>query len=253
MPSRFARISEVDLADRATWDDRIFLTFDIDWAADDVLADTVELVERSGVAATWFATHDTPVLNRILDNPRFEVGIHPNFNLLLSGDGSNGVDADEVVDRLMSFAPRARSVRSHSLVQGGRLLQLFQRKGLTHDSNTFIPAQSGVSVRPWEDWFGIVRVPFFWEDDFWCATSAEARFGELLARGGVLGFNFHPIHVFLNTETLERYEAARDYFRSPDDLLAMRFAGEGVRSRLCELLAHGQSGEVTQVGWKGCK
>jgi hypothetical protein len=237
MSSRFGRISEVDLSNPGSWRNRIFVTFDIDWAADEVLGDTVDLVERSGVPATWFATHDTPVLKRILDNPSFEVGLHPNFNLLLAGDRANGADAEQVLDRLLAFVPQARSIRSHSLVQGGRLLQLFQSKGLTHDSNTFIPSQSGMEVRPWEDWFGMIRVPFFWEDDFWCATPEEAPFADLLSRDGLLGFNFHPIHVFLNTETLDRYEAAREHFRRPRDLLGLRYEGEGVRSRLCELLA----------------
>ena len=33
----FSRISDIDLADETTWKGRIFITLDIDWAADFVL------------------------------------------------------------------------------------------------------------------------------------------------------------------------------------------------------------------------
>ncbi len=76
----FKNISSIVVNEEHTWKDKIFLTFDIDWANDDVLNDTIDLIERSDIAATWFVTHDTPVLNRLRANPRFELGIHPNFN-----------------------------------------------------------------------------------------------------------------------------------------------------------------------------
>src|SRR5688572_22770431 len=92
-PERFGRISEIRPDDEASWRDRIFLTIDIDWASDEVIADTAALVEEAGVAATWFVTHDTPQIGRLRANPLFELGIHPNFNFLLDGDGRNGADA----------------------------------------------------------------------------------------------------------------------------------------------------------------
>lgn len=69
----------------------IYLTFDIDWAHDTILEYTVDLLEKHEVAATFFVTHDTPVLNRLRDNPLFELGIHPNFNPLFSPEGAGGV------------------------------------------------------------------------------------------------------------------------------------------------------------------
>ena len=41
----------------------IALAFDIDWAPDAVLADTLELVAEVGVPVTLFATHATPPLS----------------------------------------------------------------------------------------------------------------------------------------------------------------------------------------------
>jgi hypothetical protein len=237
-PARFARVGDVEVANPATWDGRIFLTFDIDWAHDAVIADTIDLVEAAGVAATWFVTHETPVLERLRANPRFELGIHPNFlPLLMQGNGSNGATAEEVVDRLMAIVPEARSVRSHSLVQSGRLLELFRNKGLTHEANAFVPDPSGIALKPWIDWFGMVKVPYSFEDDFWCDSGgASAPVAVVPAPHGIAGFDFHPIHVFLNTDRLSHYEETRALHRSPERLLSSRVEGTGVRTMLTNLL-----------------
>ena len=69
MTENFGRVSEIQPASPETWRNRLFLTFDIDWACDEVLADTVRLVEAAGVMATWFVTHDTPLLERLITSP----------------------------------------------------------------------------------------------------------------------------------------------------------------------------------------
>ena len=215
----FATVSSVHPHRKESWDGRVFLTFDIDWAHDAVLEYTADIVEQADVAATWFVTHDTPVLGRLRANPRFELGIHPNFlPLLMQGDASNGATAEEVIDRLLAVVPEAKSVRSHSLIQSGRLLELFRDKGLTHEANAFIPEQSGMVLAPWIDWFGMVKVPYFWEDDFWCDAPRAGKFDEVHVKGGIRGYDFHPIHVLLNTEDLSRYESARDAFHDPERL-----------------------------------
>ena len=70
---KFGTIREIKVEDVTTWQNKVFPTFDIDWACDEVLADTTDLVEEADVAATWFVTHDTPLLkptfNTILKAP----------------------------------------------------------------------------------------------------------------------------------------------------------------------------------------
>lgn len=46
-----------------------FLTFDIDWASDAVLEYCIDILEQANVRVTWFATHQTPLLDRIRENP----------------------------------------------------------------------------------------------------------------------------------------------------------------------------------------
>jgi len=61
-------------------DKNIYLTFDLDWACDCVIEDTLLLLEHENVPATIFVTHDTPLLKRMRENPNIELGVHPNFN-----------------------------------------------------------------------------------------------------------------------------------------------------------------------------
>jgi len=42
--------------------------------------------------------------------------------------------------------------------------------------------------------------------------------------------------VFLNTESLDRYERTRPIHRDPSELIKHRFDGYGTRSRLIDLL-----------------
>ncbi len=224
--------------DSDNWSQIPYITLDIDWAHNDILADSIELIEMHRVPATWFVTHDTPLLLRLRSNPDFELGIHPNFNFLLNGDSRAGHDAAEVVDRILAIVPEAKAVRSHSTTQSSNLLDLFLNRGLTHECNSFIPVQSGIELKPWCLWFNLTRVPYYWEDDVSCLYSSdnELSMGKLIGMRGLKVFDFHPIHVFLNTESLDRYERTRSLHHNPKELIKYRYEGYGTRSRLIELL-----------------
>ena len=237
----FQTISTIQVDHRSTWQDAVFLTIDIDWAHDDVLHDTIDLVEQADVAATWFVTHDTPVLKRLRANPTFELGIHPNFNFLLEGDSPNGNSAKKAIERLMVIIPEAKSVRSHSMTQSSGLLELFKNAGLTNDVNHFVPHHTGIELKPWLLWNGLCRVPYHWEDDVHVQYAglglSEKDPKEIVsASRGLRVFDFHPIHVFLNTESLERYEHTRPLHQNPKELIKHRYERYGTRNRLIELL-----------------
>lgn len=238
MTETFGRISELNPSQSSTWESRLFLTFDIDWACDDVLADTIDLVEQehADVAATWFVTHDTPLLARLRANPKFELGIHPNFNFLLNGDPRNGKDPQEVIDRLVEIVPEAKSIRTHCMLQSSKLLQMFCDNGFTHDCNHFIPEQSDIHLRPWFLWNGLIKIPHFWEDDLAFIYKNDTPMQVIMSRPGLRVFDFHPIHVYLNTEDSSRYEKARDNFHRPSELLKLRNESSGTRTLLQSLL-----------------
>ena len=120
----------------------------------------------------------------------------------MAGDPRNGTTAEEVVDRLLEIVPEAKVVRSHSTTQSSRLLEIFSKKGLTHDCNHFIPEQAVIELKPYECWTNLIKVPYFWEDAAVCKSEINTPISQLPHREGLRVFNFHPIHVYLDTDKL---------------------------------------------------
>lgn len=226
-------------------EDRVFLTFDVDWANDDVIAFTLDLIEGLEINATFFITHETEMLKRMRDNPRIELGIHPNFNPLLDGDFQYGKNIDEVISHFMKIVPEAVSVRSHSMTQSSQILDRFIRFKLKYDCNHYIPYQANIELRTWHFWNPeLMQVPFFWEDDVHFSTTLgevglEWNPKRLFERKGLKIFNFHPIHVYLNTIDLSHYECSREFQDQPDVIRKFQNLDEnaGVRAFLLNLIS----------------
>ena len=45
MTDKFKKIQTIDLDNAKSWENKFFLTIDIDWACDGVLSDTIDLIE----------------------------------------------------------------------------------------------------------------------------------------------------------------------------------------------------------------
>ena len=242
----FSQLSNINPENASTYA-ATFVTIEIDWADDAVISDTISIVEKADIEATWFVTHSTELINRLRENPKFEVGIHPNFNFLLDGDSRNGRDIKEVIEKLLDIVPEAKSLRSHSLLTSTRLLQLMPQYGLTHESNIYMSPASCDDLRPFRIWNELVRVPHSFEDDLYllassncnaseCETISRHIANEFVEKNGFKVLDFHPIHVFLNTENLDRYERTRDIHRNHDELIKHRYDGDGARTALETLL-----------------
>ena len=160
-----SKISEISVENIKTFNNN-FISFDIDWAHDDVINYSIDILEKTEIRVSWFITHKTKVLERLKENSNFEIGIHPNFNFLLDGDFSLGKNAEEVIARLMKIVPDAKLIKSHSLTQSSVLLDLFLKFALLTSLIIIYPTLIlHINIRPWKHWNGIVRVPFNWEDD----------------------------------------------------------------------------------------
>lgn len=198
----------------------IAFTSDIDWAPDEVIYDMLQIFEAYNVRCTLFCTHESRVLqdcNRDL----FEIAVHPNFNPLLF-DATVNSDAETVLDNILNIYPEAKGVRSHSMTQSTPLLNLFKRKGLLYDSNQFFPYNW--TVKPYGCWTGLKRIPYNWEDDihFSYERSFDYSILDEYSSDKTIIMDFHPIHVFLNTESNETYQLAKKYYHQPTELSLMR-------------------------------
>ena len=220
----------------------IVLTVDIDWAPDFVIDYVADLLISSKICATWFVTHMSPAVNRLSHHADlFELGIHPNF---LPGT-TQGNTEEEVLEYCFSLVPKARSLRTHGLVQSSPLLKrIATQTPITTDVSLFLPHMP--NIRPFEFRLGgctLLRVPFFWEDDLemefvdpcWHLTSL-LRVGK-----GLKVFNFHPVHIFLNSIDLNAYQSLKQQIHSlteatETDMATYVQRGNGTRTLFEELI-----------------
>jgi Polysaccharide deacetylase len=218
------------------------ITFDVDWAPDFVIDFVATRLIETGIRATWFVTHASSAIERLREHPDlFELGIHPNF-LPHSTHGSTPVG---VLRHCMDLVPEAVSIRTHSLVQSTPLLaMILEQTPITFDVSLFLPHVS--SLQPFRYHWAqrcLLRVPYFWEDDLEMERPApqwEVR--SLLAdNGGLKVFNFHPIHVYLNSSSMDAYVELRTQVRSlaqatRADIDRYRQPGSGTKSCFEDLL-----------------
>jgi len=227
-------MEKISISDSSTYS-KPFITFDIDWAHDEVIFDVYSLVSKFEIDTTWMVTHETETLKDLSKSGKCELGIHPNFNFLLEGDFRLGKSAREVVGQMMNLLPNAKVARSHSVCQSSRISQIFSLEGIKFESNDYIPANQVNFIQPWTLENGLVKVPYFFSDELACVRPTPNNVS-LISRKDLKVFDFHPIHVFLNTESIDRYERTRPVHQNPKELIKHRYQGYGTRSRLIELM-----------------
>lgn len=190
---------------------KIAFTCDIDWANDEVISDTLKLFYDNNIRCTLFVTHKSKAID-LCDRNLFEIGIHPNFNNnIING---NGKPAQEILKNLIKLYPEAIGVRSHSITSSTPLLEIFKDNGIKYESNQFIPYSK--KIRPYKCWNDITITPYNFEDDvhYLYGKSFDISLYEEFKSSEFLIMDFHPIHIYLNTDTQERYQKARDFLHT---------------------------------------
>lgn len=189
------------------------LTFDIDWAPDFTIDYLIDYLIEKNIKSTWFITHDSPAIRRIIQREDlFEIGLHPNF-LPMSTQGKN---EDEVMEYLLKICPKSKLIRTHALYQSTFLLRkLVQKYKIETDVSLLLPHTPNLvphNIHLGENLPKLIRVPYFWEDDIemynpnnnWNLKYSWFNFN------GLKIFNFHPIHVYLNSHSVKNYELIKE-------------------------------------------
>lgn len=225
----------------------VLLTFDIDWAPDFVINQVARTLIEKRVKATWFVTHRSEAIENLRENKTlFELGIHPN---MLAGS-THGTTEDQVLEHITAVVPEATCMRTHGLYQTSNWLTKAAREyGIFVDASLFLPRTP--YLRPHQvRWNGmnLWRVPYFWEDDsemfeeepIWSATDPR------IPVDGLKVYDFHPIHIALNTDRFERYERLKELRPlqewDEDFIREHSYKGQGPRHlflELAELLSSG--------------
>lgn len=218
----------------------IFLTFDMDWANDGVLDDFLKLIKDNHLTGTLNVTHQTDVLDGKENS--LELGIHPNYNRLLMGD-STDKNYLNVLKNIKEIVPDAITMRSHALASSSVIVSSYKQFGIQYDLNTLIPAYNGLCVKPYASPINpdVLVLPFIFEDDIYLSQVGRGKSPEFFLCDEFEApriFNFHPIHLFLNTDKISTYENARPYFKDYEMLkMCVNRENYGIRDFFFELIS----------------
>jgi hypothetical protein len=153
--------------------------------------------------------------------------------------------------------PLAKGWRSHSCVFSHMLAVWLGQHGYEYVSTHDQFGQAGpVPIR--SRW-GIWHLPIYYTDtmDFSAArfgsrpneeTFDEAIVRKALASPGLYVFDFHPVHIMLNTPDAEYYLARRDRFLAGEPIQDLRHPGYGTASFFAELCANFQRAGLRSLG-----
>ena len=171
-----------------------------------------------------------------LEDTDFEIGPHP---LLLPN-----TDWAAEIKKMRELFPSAKSWRSHSLVFSQVLAIELPQMGYTRVSTSedYFNPNPNVSFNPW----GVYQFPIFYMDnaDFDRQRRFEAFkpaiFDKALIKNAIHGegtyvFDFHPIHIMLNTPNFDFYAKTRDDFKAGVPIDELRHQGYGVGTFFSEL------------------
>jgi hypothetical protein len=222
----------------------VALSFDVEWASKDVLADLLALLGERRLRGTFFCTHAG------IEVPGHERGLHPNFRR--QGDTMKGLEgalgkgglaaaAEEAVYRHVvattkAYCPEAIGVRAHSLFYDSQLVRIYKDAGLMYDSSYAMPFVEG--LRPVRKEYEMLELPIYYQDHLDLKTGTTGfDVGAIdLGSSGMKVFNFHPNMLFINAVSDEHYLACKPVYHDRDRLLAMRHPGKGIRTLFLELL-----------------
>jgi hypothetical protein len=213
---------------------KIAITIDMDWAPDEVIVQVARRLIASKIKTTWFITHESPEIKRLKKYPKlFELGLHPNF----ATGSTQGKNVKEIMNYLLKIVPGAKSIRTHGLIQSTELLKVIREKfNIRYDVSLFLPRTPNIVPHEifWIKNLSLIRFPYFWEDDeesnrsrpLFNINHSEYR------QPGLKIFNFHPIHIVLNSRNMNKYELMKEKINYPKaslkELNSYIFNGKGV-------------------------
>jgi len=188
------------------------ITIDTDWASDEILEYTAKKFIDAQIKSTWFITHSSPFISKILKQTEFfEIGLHPNF----LPESTHGKSIPDVLKYLLQIHPQAQIMRTHSLYQSTHLFQniVEQFPQIKLDVSLFLPYQKDIKVHKLylsltHPHRFIYRIPFIWEDDFEM-LDPKSNFNFNLnnfSKNRINIFNLHPIHIALNSSEMKTYQ-----------------------------------------------
>ena len=185
----------------------ICLTFDTDYMRNEDLERFLEGWPLPG-RATFFAHENFPCL----ESTDHEICPHPSIRSLANWE-------EEVVIITKQFSHRPKGIRIHSCVISHIITIGLKKLGFKYSSN--IDSLFQTNIRPYRHPWGIWELPIYYMDNMdFCISSnwkdiEHIPFNPDLIRKAIQGdglhvFDFHPLHIALNTYEHASYLAVRE-------------------------------------------
>ena len=170
------------------------LTSDVDFVSDDFLRIAYQPLEQ--LPMTIFMTGASTYLSESsLTNTVWEMEPHPNF----CEGSTHGSSIDEVFHTIRGFSGEERGFRCHRYYSSNDIEERFAGCGYSYASNICADL---VYVPPFINRCGLLQIPIFFEDGGYLKYHGVPTIDDIakrLSHEGVYVFNFHPIHLALNS------------------------------------------------------
>jgi len=211
---------------------KLVLTLDTDCGNDEVIEDSINLIIKNGIDKfVVFATKKFSVFKSLPSS--IEIGIHPYISCISEGE--------RVISSLKKSIPSAISLRNHTLFNSAKLFRVYANLGIKATSNylSFFSKNLSPISLPYE----IKEYPIYFMDDAYILLyTGNDKFtvdSLNLNSAGLKVLAFHPIHIFLNTENLSRYEKAKSAFRNINELRNfINKKNKGIKDLFCDVLQY---------------
>lgn len=202
------------------------ITSDLDWAPDEVVQYFLNILKEYDVLSTLFLTNR---LGNQVKTEGHELAIHPNFTSL---------NFSSHIEEMLAICPQAQGSRSHSLFFSERLRTIYHKFNIRYQSNIMMYHQEGINPLPVS--LTTTEYPLCWMDMFYLEMEEYPDFSpniRFLKTDGLKIFDFHPVHVFLNTCSINHYNNAKEKYHHPTELSKHRNNSEpGIKDYLIKLL-----------------
>lgn len=180
----------------------ICLTFDTDWCRQEHVDEIIALLEERKLKSTFFITDDNP----IIVSKNVEIALHPNIE-------NKSLDIIDNDLKKMKSGKKSFGVRTHKLYSSSILNSILENNEIQYQSNYVLFLKDNIEVCKGLN--GVYEVPIYCMDyylmEFFGRVPNYTTLKQKFFNGkGIKVFDFHPIHIYMNTPSLDYYYQERE-------------------------------------------
>ena len=223
----------------------IVITSDVDFVSDDVLMEAYKGLEK--IPMTIFQTHHSKYLEKSFKENNWEAEIHPNF----CEGSTQGKTVAEVISFMSSIPSRNIGYRCHRYYTVNEIEEYYVEAGFKYISNVCTDLEL---IHPFVMRSGLVQYPIFMEDGGYLKYHGVPKATDIIKKmqeEGIYVFNFHPIHLALNSKDFYYVRKIKDSLSIAEynnidlkNITRLRNNGYGIRTFLNELLEYAQKNNI---------